>query len=161
MLRSLRDPSGRPALRTRAIAALTLLGLLVLSAPLVLVHHRGRKSGRDYVNPTMYLPDERDDTTIYIFASKGGASSHPDWYYNLTAAAEGTIERGQETYRFAVREVTGNERESQEAVEVEGAALDDKCTRLIEKGIILGFVAKHRPVAFVEFDFDAGRQFGG
>ena len=51
-------------------------------APLVLVHHRGRKSGRDYVNPTMYLPDERDDNTIYIFASKGGASSHPDWYYN-------------------------------------------------------------------------------
>ena len=80
-------------------------------APLVLVHHRGRKSGRDYLNPTMYLPDERDDNTIYIFASKGGASSHPDWYYNLTAAAEGTIERGQETYRVAVREVTGNERD--------------------------------------------------
>jgi deazaflavin-dependent oxidoreductase (nitroreductase family) len=80
-------------------------------APLVLVHHRGRKSGRVYVNPTMYLPDERDDNTIYIFASKGGASSHPDWYYNLTAAAEGTIERGQETYRVAVREVTGNERD--------------------------------------------------
>jgi hypothetical protein len=37
MLRSLRDPSGRAALSTRAIAALTLLGLLVLSAPLVLV----------------------------------------------------------------------------------------------------------------------------
>jgi hypothetical protein len=37
VLRSLRDPSGRPALRMRAIAALTLLGLLVLSAPLVLV----------------------------------------------------------------------------------------------------------------------------
>ena len=80
-------------------------------APLVLVHHRGRKSGRDYVNPTMYLPDERDDNTIYIFASKGGASSHPDWYYNLTAAAEGTIERGQETYRVAIREVTGDERD--------------------------------------------------
>ncbi len=80
-------------------------------APIVLVHHRGRKSGREYVNPTMYLPDERDDSTIYVFASKGGAPSNPDWYYNLTAAGEGTIERGTETYHVAVREVTGNERD--------------------------------------------------
>ena len=33
-------------------------------APIVLLHHRGRKSGREYVNPTMYRPDERDDNTI-------------------------------------------------------------------------------------------------
>jgi hypothetical protein len=37
VLGGLRDRSGRPALRMRAVAALTLLGLLVLSAPLVLV----------------------------------------------------------------------------------------------------------------------------
>ena len=53
-------------------------------APMVLVHHRGRKSGRDYVNPMMYLPADGDDDTIYVFASKAGAPSHPDWYYNLT-----------------------------------------------------------------------------
>jgi deazaflavin-dependent oxidoreductase (nitroreductase family) len=80
-------------------------------APLVLVHHTGRKSGREYVTPTMYLPDQRDDNTIYVFASKGGTPSNPDWYYNLTAVGEGTIERGTETYRVAVREVTGNERD--------------------------------------------------
>jgi deazaflavin-dependent oxidoreductase (nitroreductase family) len=80
-------------------------------APVVLVHHRGRKSGREYVNPMMYLPDEREANTIYVFASKGGAPSNPDWYYNLTATGEGTIERGTETYRVAVREVTGNERD--------------------------------------------------
>jgi F420H(2)-dependent quinone reductase len=39
-------------------------------APVVLVHHRGRKSGMEYVTPMMYIPDERDDT-IYVFASKG------------------------------------------------------------------------------------------
>ena len=27
-------------------------------APVTLVHHRGRKSGREYVNPMMYLPDD-------------------------------------------------------------------------------------------------------
>jgi len=80
-------------------------------APLVLAHHRGRTSGREYVTPTMYLPDERDDNTIYVFASKGGVPSNSDWYYNLTAAGEGTIERGTETYRVAVREVNGGERD--------------------------------------------------
>jgi deazaflavin-dependent oxidoreductase (nitroreductase family) len=80
-------------------------------APLVLVHHRGRKSRRDYVTPVMYLPDDRDDGTIYIFATKGGAPSNPDWYHNLVQNGEGTIERGTETYAVAVREVRGAERD--------------------------------------------------
>ena len=54
-------------------------------APVVLVHHRGRTSGGDYVNPMMYLPDEDDPDTIYVFASKGGAPTNPDWYVNLVA----------------------------------------------------------------------------
>jgi deazaflavin-dependent oxidoreductase (nitroreductase family) len=80
-------------------------------APVVLVHHHGRKSGTEYVTPTMYLPNESDDDTIYVFASKGGAPTNPDWYFNLIAAREGTIERGTETYRVAVHEVTGDERD--------------------------------------------------
>ncbi len=47
-------------------------------APLVLVHHRGRKTGRERVSPMMYLPDDQDPDTIYIFATKGGAPTHPD-----------------------------------------------------------------------------------
>jgi hypothetical protein len=42
--------------------------------PMVLVHHLGRKSGQEYVNPLAYLPNENDDS-IYISASKGGAHS--------------------------------------------------------------------------------------
>jgi deazaflavin-dependent oxidoreductase (nitroreductase family) len=80
-------------------------------APLVLVHHRGRKSRREYVTPVMYIPDERDDNTIYVFATKGGAPSNPDWYYNLAKSGEGTIERGTETYAVAVRELHGGERD--------------------------------------------------
>jgi len=80
-------------------------------APVVLVHHHGRKSGTEYVTPTMYLANESDDDTIYVFASKGGAPTNPDWYHNLIAAGEGTIERGTETYRVAVHEVTGDERD--------------------------------------------------
>ena len=80
-------------------------------APMVLVHHRGRKSRREYVTPMMYLPDDRDDSTIYVFATKGGAPSNPDWYYNLVQSGEGTIERDTETYAVAVRDVRGDERD--------------------------------------------------
>jgi deazaflavin-dependent oxidoreductase (nitroreductase family) len=80
-------------------------------APVVLVHHHGRKSGRAYVSPMMYLPDDADNDTIYVFATKGGAPSNPDWYYNLTALGEGTVERGTETYPVTVRELQGDERD--------------------------------------------------
>ena len=60
-------------------------------APVVLVHHQGRKSGHQYVNPVMYLADDADSGTIYVFASKAGAPSNPDWYYNLTAIGAGTV----------------------------------------------------------------------
>jgi deazaflavin-dependent oxidoreductase (nitroreductase family) len=80
-------------------------------APLVLVHHRGRKSRREYVTPMMYLPHEVDTDVIYVFASRGGTPTNPDWYYNLTAAGEGSVERGTESYGVAVRDVTGAERD--------------------------------------------------
>ncbi|WP_042382259.1 nitroreductase family deazaflavin-dependent oxidoreductase [Streptacidiphilus melanogenes] len=78
-------------------------------APLVLVHHRGRKSGREHVTPMMYLAHETEPETVYVFASKNGAPTNPDWYRNLIAAGEGTIERGTETYRVTVRDLTGDE----------------------------------------------------
>jgi deazaflavin-dependent oxidoreductase (nitroreductase family) len=80
-------------------------------APLVLVHHRGRKSGREYVSPVMYLPHETDPDVVYVFATKGGAPTHPDWYHNLTAAGGGSVERGTETYKVTVHEVVGAERD--------------------------------------------------
>lgn len=80
-------------------------------APMVLLHHRGRKSGREYVAPTMYLPHETDPDILYVFASKGGAPTNPDWYVNLVAAGKTTIERGAETYEVTVHDVTGPERD--------------------------------------------------
>jgi deazaflavin-dependent oxidoreductase (nitroreductase family) len=80
-------------------------------APMALVHSRGRKSGREYVNPIVYLPDEHDDDTIYVFASKGGAPISPDWYYNPTAAGEGSVERGTDQYAVKVQELTGDGRD--------------------------------------------------
>jgi deazaflavin-dependent oxidoreductase (nitroreductase family) len=80
-------------------------------APMALVHHRGRKSGREYIAPMMYLRDEADADSIFVFASKAGAPTNPDWYYNLVSAGDATIERGTETYRVTVRELTGDARD--------------------------------------------------
>jgi deazaflavin-dependent oxidoreductase (nitroreductase family) len=85
--------------------------------PMVLVHHPGRKSGQEYVNPLAYLPGENDDS-IYVFASKGGAPTHPDWYHNLVAAGEATIEVGSSAYPVTVSELTGADRDTVYAEQV-------------------------------------------
>jgi deazaflavin-dependent oxidoreductase (nitroreductase family) len=80
-------------------------------APVALLHHRGRKSGREMVAPVMYLADDQDADTIYVFASKAGAPTHPDWYHNLLAAGSSTVEVGTEEYPVSVTEVTGERRD--------------------------------------------------
>jgi deazaflavin-dependent oxidoreductase (nitroreductase family) len=80
-------------------------------APLLLVHHVGRRSGQPHVNPMMYLADETDPAVVYVFASRGGAPNNPDWYYNLTSAGTATVEVGTETYDVTVDEVVGDERD--------------------------------------------------
>jgi deazaflavin-dependent oxidoreductase (nitroreductase family) len=80
-------------------------------ATMILVHHVGRKSGKQYTSPLVYLPGEGGDDSMYIFASKGGAPSNPDWYGNLIAAGEATVEVGTSTFVVTVTEVTGDERD--------------------------------------------------
>lgn len=86
-------------------------------APMVLVHHRGRRSGKDSITPMMYLSDEQDPGVIYVFASKAGAPTNPDWYYNLTTAGEARVELGTDSFGVAITEVTGAERDRIYAVQ--------------------------------------------
>jgi deazaflavin-dependent oxidoreductase (nitroreductase family) len=80
-------------------------------APITLLHHKGRKSGKEYIAPVMYQADDNDRNTIYVFASYAGAPQNPAWYDNLTAAGKGRVEVGTEEYDVAVREVTGADRD--------------------------------------------------
>jgi deazaflavin-dependent oxidoreductase (nitroreductase family) len=80
-------------------------------ALVVLVHHRGRLSGSEYVHPVVYLADADDHDTIYVFATNSGAPWNPSWYRNLVASGEGAVELGTETYPVSVRELTGAERD--------------------------------------------------
>lgn len=78
-------------------------------APMLLLHTIGAKSGKERVHPLAY---QRVGDRWAIFASKGGAPTNPDWYYNLKAHPDTTIEVGSETVAVTATEATGDERES-------------------------------------------------
>jgi deazaflavin-dependent oxidoreductase (nitroreductase family) len=59
----------------------------------------------------VYLPDAANPKRIFIFASKAGAPSNPDWYYNLTANPTVTIEVGPEKFEASATEITGAPRD--------------------------------------------------
>ena len=78
--------------------------------PMILVHHKGRTSGAERVNPLVYLP--LDDGRMAIFASKAGAPDDPDWYRNLVANPDTVVEVGSDTLPVRVREAQGAERDA-------------------------------------------------
>ena len=77
-------------------------------APVLLLHTTGAKTGQARVNPMMYLDL---DGHRYVFASKAGADTSPDWYWNLVAHPDLTVEAGTETYEAAAVPVTGDDRD--------------------------------------------------
>lgn len=80
-------------------------------APITLMHHRGRRTGTEYVNPVMYLASDEDSNVMYVFATKSGAPDNPEWYANLLVAGTADVEVGTETFPVSVREVTGPDRD--------------------------------------------------
>ena len=76
--------------------------------PLLLLHHKGARSGTDRVNPLAYLTDDR---RFVVFASKGGAPTNPDWYWNLKANPDVTIEVGNDEIEATASEAAGEQRE--------------------------------------------------
>jgi len=77
--------------------------------PLLLLHHRGARSGVVRVNPLAYQPLEGG--AMAVFGSKGGAPTNPDWYHNLVANPRVSVEVGTETVDVVARVAEGDERE--------------------------------------------------
>ena len=77
-------------------------------APLVILHTVGARTGAERQNPLMYLAQGDD---VVLFASKAGEPENPDWYHNLRANPEVTLEFGDRTVPARAREVTGEERD--------------------------------------------------
>jgi deazaflavin-dependent oxidoreductase (nitroreductase family) len=76
-------------------------------APLILLTTRGAKSGETRVYPLMSVPYGEDYLAV---ASKGGAPKNPQWYYNLLAHPDVTVETGTETFQATARLLSGEER---------------------------------------------------
>ena len=77
-------------------------------APILLLHHTGRKSGSERVSPLIYLADGDD---LVVVGSKGGSHKHPAWFLNLREMPETTVEVGGERRRVKVRVASAQERE--------------------------------------------------
>src|SRR5689334_22435787 len=65
-------------------------------SPLLLLTTTGARTGRKLTSPLLY---NTDGDRILVFASKGGAPTHPDWYHNLLANPEVTVELGTEKFQ--------------------------------------------------------------
>ena len=76
--------------------------------PLILLTTTGAKSGETRIYPLMSVP--YGDTYLAV-ASKGGAPKNPQWYYNLVAHPDVTVEAGNEKFEATARQLTGSERE--------------------------------------------------
>jgi deazaflavin-dependent oxidoreductase (nitroreductase family) len=101
-------------------------------APILLLHTTGAKSGQERVNPMMYLDE---DGRRYVFASKAGADTNPDWYRNLVANPDVVVDVGTETYDAAAVSVTGDDRDriyAEQARQYPGfAEYEQKTSRVI------------------------------
>ncbi len=78
-------------------------------APVLLLHSTGAKSGKERVNPMMY---QQVGDHYAVFASKAGAPTNPDWFHNLVAHPEATIEIGTASMPVRARVATGAERDT-------------------------------------------------
>lgn len=77
-------------------------------APLLILHTTGAKTGQERVMPLMY--QARGDDLV-IFASKAGAPTNPDWFHNLVAHPQASVEVGTDTVAVTARVAEGDERE--------------------------------------------------
>ncbi len=85
--------------------------------PLLLLTTTGARSGQRYTAPMMYVPD---GDRLLVIASNLGAPRHPDWYHNLVAHPDVTVEVGAETFDATAVVTEGDERQQLWARIVEG-----------------------------------------
>src|SRR5207245_9226704 len=77
-------------------------------APLLLLSTTGARSGQPRINPLVYT---RDGERYVVIASKGGAPTNPDWFHNVVANPEVTLEVGSRRFPARASVPRGDERE--------------------------------------------------
>jgi deazaflavin-dependent oxidoreductase (nitroreductase family) len=77
-------------------------------ARLLLLTTTGAKSGKTRINPLAFTREGED---YVVIASKGGSPTHPDWYHNLAANPDVTVEVGTDRFDARARVAQGEERD--------------------------------------------------
>lgn len=77
--------------------------------PILLLTVRGRKSGKEITTPVCYI---ESDGGYAVAGSANGADGDPQWFRNLRAMSETTIEVGDTQHRVSVRILKGEERDA-------------------------------------------------
>jgi deazaflavin-dependent oxidoreductase (nitroreductase family) len=112
--------------------------------PLLLLTTTGAKSGKTRTNPLAYT---RDGERYVVIASKGGSPTNPDWYHNVVAHPDVTIEVGPERFAARASIAQGAERDrlydAQAAIMPGFAEYQRKTTRRIPV-IVLEPLSEHR-----------------
>ena len=75
----------------------------------LILHSTGARSGLERLTPLVY---RKEGERFFIFASKGGSDSHPDWYHNLKANPPVDVEIGADTSSATAVEINGSERDA-------------------------------------------------
>ena len=76
--------------------------------PLLLLTTTGAKSGQRRTTPMMYI---RVGDRLLVIASNAGAPTHLDWYRNLVAHPEVTVEIGNDIFEATAIVMEGPERQ--------------------------------------------------
>jgi deazaflavin-dependent oxidoreductase (nitroreductase family) len=71
----------------------------IVEGTLLLLHTKGAKSQQERINPVAYVRDGERFVVIAGLRKSGFAPTNPDWYYNIVANPELTVEVGKETFR--------------------------------------------------------------
>jgi deazaflavin-dependent oxidoreductase (nitroreductase family) len=99
---------------------------------MLILHTTGARSGKERLNPLVY---QDLGGPVAVFASNAGADTHPDWYHNIVASPEVTVEIGTATRSARARIAEAEERTrvwEQQKVDVPGFAdYEDRTDRVI------------------------------
>ena len=77
-------------------------------APILLLTTTGHRSGSEHTTPLGFVDD---DGRLVVAAANGGADHHPDWYLNLSAVPEATVEVPGARVAARATDAVGAERE--------------------------------------------------
>ena len=82
-------------------------GNLLRGRPIIVLTSVGARTGKLRKTPLMRV---EHDGLYAVVASRGGAPTHPQWYFNLTANAHVELQDGATKRDYRARELTGDEK---------------------------------------------------